>query len=107
MMNKHISIDLKFGDDGHPYFEVDENVNFNLKVDETGRNISIEGDRDGLAAVAKLILAVSETKGYHAHFDEETNGPYYRSTNGYGLTVTNLETVKKDKRTTDEPPPGW
>jgi hypothetical protein len=106
-MKKNVNITLKFGDDGQPYLEVDEGVSFNIKVDETEKNISIEGNRDGLTAVAKLISSVAETSGYHAHFDEQANGTYFRSENGYSLVVTNLEGTRKDKRTTDEPPPDW
>ncbi len=71
------------------------------------KEVIIEGNMAGLYSLAKALLAISEIKGYHAHFDNKTD-IFYRSDQNFTLTLSNNEKKKYfEKRTTITLPPDW
>ncbi|MBX7223503.1 MAG: hypothetical protein K1Y36_26555 [Blastocatellia bacterium] len=63
------------------------------------RGVFVSGNQAGLRTLAHFLLSVSETErsGFHQHLDPDTFPNYYRSPEGYWLTIGQWES-RQDRR---------
>jgi len=112
---KTIELKLAYSTQGCGLFVPPEGARVTLLVnaDESAdqlREVVLQGDRDGLRALAATIMATVESPvdGYHLHLDEDANGPVFRSPDRFTLTIdryperkaTAASRTSADRRTT-------
>jgi hypothetical protein len=107
MTEKTIAFQLRWNDAGCPLKDIPGDAMIIIKVSGEGcppqprtdvatqeearpiKEVYVEGNRAGLQALGKIILAVAETDlaGYHEHLDSETYPTFLASDEGWWLTI--------------------
>jgi hypothetical protein len=104
---------VKFNDLHQPMMEPPDRGSVILEVhdghdNEEVKYVRISGSGSALRALGILLLGMSDSAGYHVHFDEAADGEWFRCDQGFTLTIENTsKPATKGKRTTDHLPPDW